>query len=138
MPSLLNPYLNFRKTARQAMEFYRDVFGGELTLATYGSYNMARDPSENDHIMHAMLTAPNGFVLMAADLPDSMEFVPGTNMSVSLSGDESGGLRAYWDKLSEGANVTMPLAAAPWGDSFGALVDKFGTRWLINIAGTQA
>jgi PhnB protein len=133
MTSRLNPYLNFRDNAREAMEFYRSVFGGELTVSTFGEGQMAKDPSENDKVMHAMLTAPNGFVLMGSDTPSSMEFSRGSAYSVSLSGDDEPELRGYWDRLSAGATITMPLEKAPWGDSFGMLVDRFGVSWLVNI-----
>jgi PhnB protein len=135
MPSILNPYLHFQKTARAAMDFYKSVFGGDVQVMTFG--DMAHDPSEKDMVMHAQLNAPNGFVLMGSDSPAGMEFRPGTTMSVSLSGDNDAELRGYWDKLADGGNVVYPLAKAPWGDSFGMLVDKFGTPWMVNIAGAR-
>ena len=137
MASRLNPYLNFKNTARQAMEFYKTVFGGELTLMTYGEGGMAQDPASKDRIMHGQLVAPNGFWLMGSDTPDSMPFQPGTTMTVSLSGDEEAALRGYWEKLAVGASIAMPLARAPWGDTFGMLTDKFGTPWMVNIAGPR-
>jgi len=135
MASHLNPYLSFKNTAREAMEFYRSVFGGELTISTFGEGGMAQDPAEKDNVMHAQLVAPNGFWLMGSDTPDRMEFKPGTTMTVSLSGDDEAALRGYWDKLSEGGKIGMPLEKAPWGDSFGQLTDRFGTPWMVNIAG---
>ena len=89
MTTRLNPYLSFRDTTRQAMEFYRSVFGGELAMNTFGEFHASRDPSEQDKIMHAMLTAPNNFVLMASDTPNSMEYKPGTNYSISLRGERN-------------------------------------------------
>ncbi len=133
----LNPYLNFRDTARQAMEFYQSVFGGELTTSTFGEFGASDDPAEKDKIMHAQLEAGAAITLMAADTPNSMDYQRGTNFSVSLSGDDDAELRGYWDKLSAGGTVTMPLEQAPWGDTFGMCVDKFGTSWLVNIAGQQ-
>lgn len=73
---------------------------------------------------------------MAADTPNSMEYTPGNNHSVSLSGEDEAELRGYWEKLSAGGTVTVPLEPAPWGDSFGMCVDQFGVTWLVNIAGT--
>jgi PhnB protein len=135
MPVQLNPYLSFRDTAKEAMEFYKSVFGGELTTSTFGEFGASDDPAEKDKIMHAQLTAPGGLVLMGADTPNSME-VPGqTSISVSLSGDDDATLRGYWEKLSDGGTITMPLEKAPWGDSFGMCVDRFGVPWLVNIAG---
>ncbi len=135
MTTRLNPYLSFRDTTRQAMEFYRSVFGGELAMNTFGEFHASRDPSEQDKIMHAMLTAPNNFVLMASDTPNSMEYKPGTNYSISLSGDDAAALRGWWDKLSAGGTVTMPLEKQMWGDVFGMCTDKFGIGWMVNIAG---
>jgi PhnB protein len=132
MTARLNPYLSFRDNARAAMEFYRSVFGGNLEVSNFG--DMAMAPGERDMVMHAILAAPNGFVLMGADTPSMMPYQPGTNMSVSLSGDDDAELRGYWDKLSVDASVAMPLEKAPWGDSFGMLTDKFGIPWLVNIS----
>ena len=84
--------------------------------------------------MHSTLTTDNGLVLMAADTPNSMDYTPGTNYSVSLSGDDDAELRGYWEKLSKGGTVGEPLEQAPWGDSFGMCTDKFGVSWLVNIS----
>jgi PhnB protein len=67
-----------------------------------------------------------------------MEYKAGTNYSMSLSGDNESELQGYFEKLSVGGNVTMPLEKAPWGDTFGMLTDKFGVPWLVNIAGQKA
>jgi len=133
----LNPYLNFRDSARSAMEFYQSVFGGELTLSTFGEFQATQDPAEVDNIMHGQLETPSGFVLMGADTPASMELAAQSNVSVSLSGEDETELRGYWDKLADGATIVVPLAAAPWGATFGMLDDKFGTHWLVNIAPAQ-
>lgn len=131
----LNPYLSFRDTARAAMEHYRDIFGGELTLSTFSEFGVSEDPAEKDKIMHGMLEAPNGLVLMGADTPNQMELPADSAHSVSLSGDDDATLRAYWEGLSDGATVVEPLTIAPWGDAFGMLVDRFGIHWMVNIAG---
>jgi PhnB protein len=138
MTSRLNPYLSFRDTARAAMEFYRTVFGGNLEVTTFGEGQMAQDPSETDKVMHSILTAPNGFVLMGADTPARMEYKPGNTITVSLSGDNDPELRGYWTKLADGGTVAYPLEKAPWGDSFGMLTDKFGTPWMVNIAAPKS
>jgi len=138
MQSKLNPYLNFRDNTREAMEFYHTIFGGKLQLSTFKDYHASQDPSEDRKIMHSMLEAENGITLMAADTPNRMEYRPGTNMSISLSGDNEAELTAYFEKLSAGGTVTMPLEKAPWGDSFGMCTDKFGVQWLVNIAGHKA
>ena len=138
MTTRLNPYLGFLDTARQAMEFYQSVFGGELTLSTFGDMHASEDPAEQDKIMHGMLISPTGLTLMGADTPDSMSYTPGDNFSVSLSGEDAAELTGYWDKLSDGATITAPLMKAPWGDTFGMCTDKFGVSWLVNITGAQS
>jgi PhnB protein len=138
MSVALNPYLSFRDTAEQAMEFYRSVFGGELVRSTFGEFGVSEDPAETGKIMHSQLTTDSGLTLMASDTPNGMEYRPGTNYSVSLSGDEEGTLRGYWEKLSDGGTVTMPLDQAPWGDTFGMCVDRFGVSWLVNISGSAS
>jgi PhnB protein len=130
----LNAYLHFFDDARQAMEFYHAVLGGELTLSTFGDFNASEDPAEQDKIMHAQLTTDNGMVLMASDTPASMTGTKGTNFSLSLSGDDESTLRRYFEELSAGGSVTMPLDKAPWGDTFGMCVDKFDVRWMVSIS----
>jgi PhnB protein len=137
MASKLNPYLNFRDNTREAMQFYQGIFGGELSMNTFKEYNAAEDPSEDDKIMHAQLEADNGIVFMAADTPKSMEFRQGTNMAMSLSGDDDAELSGYYEKLADGGQVQMPLDVAPWGDKFGMVKDRFGVDWLVNISGSS-
>lgn len=138
MTTRLNPYLSFRDTAKQAMQFYQSVFGGELATSTFAEFHASEDPAEQDKIMHSMLTTDGGLVLMASDTPNRMEYNPGNNYSISLSGEDEAELRGYWDKLADGGNVTMPLDKAPWGDIFGMCVDRYGVSWLVNIAGTPS
>jgi PhnB protein len=129
----LNPYLSFRDNAKEAMEFYQSVFGGELASSTFAEFHASDDPAEQDKIMHSMLTTEGGMVLMASDTPNRMDHAPGNNYSISLSGEDEGELGSYWEKLSAGGSVTMPLGPAPWGDTFGMCTDKFGVSWLVNI-----
>lgn len=138
MTSKLNPYINFSGNAKEAMEFYKNAFGGQLTMSTFKDGGVPHDPSESEKIMHAMLIADNGITLMASDTPKGWDYTVGTNMSVSLSGDNEAELKGYWDKLATDAKIDQPLAKAPWGDTFGMLTDKFGIRWMVNIAGKKA
>lgn len=133
MKSQLNPYLNFKDNARTAMEFYKSVFGGKLTMQTFKEYHASDDPKEDDKIMHALLDTGNGIMFMASDTPNRMDYMPGKNVSMSLSGDDEAKLRAYWAKLSDGAKIGMPLEKAQWGDVFGMLTDKFGIQWMVDI-----
>jgi PhnB protein len=137
MRSTLNPYLSFRDNARAAMEFYQTVFGGKLTMSTFKEFHASQDPSEDNKIMHSVLEVENGITFMASDTPSNMEYRPGTNMSMSLSGDNAAELTAYYEKLSAGGTIGMPLEKAPWGDTFGMLTDKFGVSWLVNISGPK-
>ena len=139
MSTRLNPYLNFRDSAKQAMEFYHSVFGGELAQSTFAELQASEDPSEQDKIMHSQLETDSGFVLMASDTPNSLDYTPGSNFSVSLSGgaEDEAELRGYWDKLTDDGTVALPLEEAPWGDSFGMCIDKFGVSWMVNIAGPE-
>ena len=134
----LNPYLNFRHSAEEALKLYQSIFGGELTLSRFGESGMSEDPADANKIMHGQLEAPNGITLMASDTPPSMQISEGGSVSVSLSGDDEATLRGYWNGLAAGGQVTVPLEKAPWGDTFGMLVDKFGIAWLVNIAGTRS
>lgn len=138
MPVSLNPYLNFRDNTREAMEFYHSVFGGKLDMQTFKDLGASQDPSEDNLVMHSQLEGDNGLVFMAADTPSRMEYKPGTNFSMSLSGSDEPVLRGYFEKLAEGGTVTMPLEKAMWGDTFGMCTDKFGIGWLVNIAGNAA
>jgi PhnB protein len=142
MASRLNPYLNFNGNARQVLEFYKDVFGGELTLMTFGDLSMA-DASDAAKIMHGQLVTDAGYTIMAADVPAHMEdqltgLPVRAGFSVSLSGDDADALRGYFAKLAEGGTVTTPLDKQVWGDEFGMCVDQFGIDWLVNISQPQA
>ena len=137
MPSVLNPYISFRDNAREAMEFYKDVFGGNLSLNTFGEYGDPNAPGA-ENIMHAQLETDSGFTLMASDTPPGMDFTSGDNLKISLSGDDEQELRGYWDKLSDGGNVAMPLEKQMWGDLYGMCTDKYGVPWMVDIVPPQS
>jgi len=138
MTIVFNPYINFKDNTRAAMEFYKSIFGGTLNLSTFKDGGMPHDPSEDEKIMHADFEGDNGVHFMASDTPNSMPYTEGANMGLSVSGDDEETLKGFWEKLSEGGKVTMPLDKAPWGDMFGMLTDKFGINWMVNIAGQKA
>lgn len=127
--------MHFKDKTREAMEFYKSVFGGELTISTFKE-GMGADGPDADKVMHSMLVIGPEMTLMASDIPSHMEYNPGASIEMSLSGDDSDTekLTGYWNKLSEGATLSMPLDKSPWGDTFGMLTDKFGIQWMVNIA----
>jgi len=140
MATKLNPYLNFREGTREAMDFYAAVFGGTLTVSTFGENGgMGVPESEQGNIMHSQLETDSGLTLMAADVPSHMQGPDGAvspNGTVSLSGDDEKELRGFWDGLADGGSVTVPLEKAPWGDTFGMLTDKYGVDWMVNVTGS--
>ena len=137
MASRLNPYISFSDDAREAMEFYHQIFGGNLAVNTFAEFGMADSP-DADKVMHAMLETDQGFALMASDTPTGMQFDSGSRLTVSLSGDDNEDLRRYWARLSEGGTVTMPLEKQMWGDEFGMCTDRFGVPWMVNISQPSA
>ena len=131
MSQQLNPYITFPGNCTEAMQFYADALGGTLTVTSFREFGM-----EMDGVMHASLDTDTGFHIFACDdMPGmSAPYTPGNNIQISLSGDESEPLRAAWAALTEGADVTMPLEPAPWGDDYGQFIDKFGITWHMSIA----
>ena len=132
----LNSYIGFKDNARQAAEFYKTVFGGQVHMDTFEKFAGSGVPvadQDKQKIMHAYLQGENGIELMMADTPTGMSFQEGAMVSLTLNGDDETLLRGYWDKLAEGGAVTAPLEKAPWGDTFGMLTDKFGVNWMIDI-----
>lgn len=134
MSAILNPYINFEDTTKEAMAFYQSVFGGELMSSTFGEFGM--EGPDADKIMHAQLTTDKGFTLMCADTPAGMERSTGSNITISLSGNDPE-LRDWFAALSEDGTVTTKLEKQMWGDEFGQLTDKFGVGWLVNVGTPQ-
>jgi PhnB protein len=135
MSVALNPYLTFKDQAKEAMEFYHSVLGGELKVSTFGEGDPNADEAEKDLVMHAVIE--NGpLTFMASDGGAHHPVTVGNNMSMSLSGEDEEALTKYYNGLSDGGKVTMPLAKAPWGDQFGMFTDKFGINWMVNISAT--
>lgn len=132
MTSRLNPYLTFNGNAREAMEAYQSIFGGDLRVNTFGEFG-APDEAIKDKVMHAMLETPQGYTLMASDTPPGMPFTPGNTNTVSISGGAEDDLRAFWDKLAEGGTIHVPFEKQMWGDEFGQLSDRFGVPWMVNV-----
>ncbi|GAA3345953.1 VOC family protein [Amorphoplanes nipponensis] len=138
MTVLLNPYLTFGDgQARAAMEFYHSVLGGQLDVSTFGDFG-APDPALADKVMHAMLVTDGGLALMASDTAPGMEHVHGTDIAISLSGDEAETLRGWFERLAEGGTIGMPLEKQMWGDEFGTCTDRFGVQWMVNIGAPRS
>jgi PhnB protein len=137
MASRLNPYISFGDTARSAMEYYHEVFGGALHLSTFGEMGAPADSPDADKIMHGLLETERGFTLMGADTPSGMERHPGETVAISLSGDDAADLHRYWERLSDGGQVTVPMQKQAWGDEFGACTDRFGISWMVDIGQPQ-
>ena len=138
MAVTLNPYLAFRDQARAALEFYHSVFGGSLTVTTFGEAMADTGEDEKHKVMHGQLDGEHGIVLMASDTPSSTPHTPGASISISINGDDESVLRGYWEALVDGGTVVEPLATAPWGDTFGMCTDRFGISWMVSIAADAA
>ncbi|WP_370949018.1 VOC family protein [Amycolatopsis sp. cg5] len=136
MASRLNPYIGFGGNAREAMEFYKEVFGGTLVLSTFGDFG-DKEASNANNIMHGQLETDSGYTIMGADSAPGTESKPSDAISVSLSGDDADELRGYWEKLAEGGTVAVPLEKQMWGDEFGMCTDRFGVGWMVNIVAAQ-
>ena len=133
MDPQLTPYLTFNGEAAEAMKFYHSILNGELTMQTFAEAKMARTPSENDLIVHAVLKN-EGLTLMASDAMPSRQAKFGDNVHMSISGQDGEMLTKIFNGLAEGGKVDMPLAKQFWGDTYGQLTDKFGVHWMVNIA----
>lgn len=128
-------HLNFRAQARAALAFYQDVFGGDLTIATYGDAGRADGPAEAELVIWGQVVANNGFRIMACDLPAAMPHHPGENaFYVSVRGESDGEIRALWEKLADGGAVVHPLGPAQWSSLYGMLKDRFGVVWVLDVA----
>jgi PhnB protein len=136
MTSRLNPYLNFNGNAREALEFYKGVFGGNLAVNTFADFG--NTGPDGNRIMHGQLETELGYTIMAADNYSEAPDVVPAGFAVSLSGDDGDALRGYFEQLAAGGVTEMPLQKQVWGDEFGMCVDKFGISWLVNISQPQA
>jgi len=127
-------HLNFRGDARAALMFYRSVFGGDAVTVTYKDAGNVQDPSEADQVMWGQVAAGSGFRVMAYDVPSHMPWNRGENaFFVSLRGEATEEVSAYWEKLSDGATVLQPLEPAQWAPLYGMLKDRFGVTWVVDV-----
>jgi PhnB protein len=131
----INAYIGFNGKCREAMNFYRKCFGGELTIMTMGESPMAEQmPAEShDTILHCSLS--NGAVmLMGTDMTGPQGFVPGNTVSLMIRCSSEEEINRLFEKLCEGGEVTCPLGKQFWGSTFAALGDKFGTSWMLEYS----
>jgi PhnB protein len=128
-------HINLRGNARQALEFYQSVFGGQIVLVTYKDAGNVQDPSDADHIMWGQVDSDSGFRVMAYDVPVASPWNQGENAYfVSLRGNAAEEIAAQWKKLSEGSTILRPLEPAQWSPLYGMLKDKFGVVWVLDVA----
>ncbi|MBF6472705.1 MULTISPECIES: VOC family protein [Nocardia] len=127
-------HLNFRGDARAALEFYRAVFGGALAAVTYKDAGNVQEPAEADQVMWGQVAADNGFHVMAYDVPATMAYDQGENsFFVSVRGDTVEEVTGYWEKLSDGATIVIPIGPANWAPVYGMLKDRFGVVWVLDV-----
>ena len=127
-------HLNFRGTARSALEFYQSVFGGQLTAMSYADARAVQNPTEADQIMWGQVMAENGFHIMAYDVPSAMPWDAGViPVFVSISGPDPSEITELWERLSAGSTIAVPLAKAAWSPLYGMLKDGFGVTWVLDV-----
>lgn len=144
-------HLNFPGDARSALEFYRSVFGGQITIATYAEFGMPKDVPGADNVVFGQLESPDGFRVMAYDIPGAGDVPrPGSTRRengvtvtdqpffVSIRSDSLAEVQGYWDGLSVGATIVEGLAASAWSPGFGMLTDRFGVTWILDVAAAYA
>jgi PhnB protein len=130
----VNPYLVFEGNCREAMNFYKDCFGGKLAFQTVGESPMADQlaPHPSDAVLHSSLEAKN-FTLMGSDM-HWPGFSNGNAYHLSIECDSENEVNTLFSNLGEGGKITQPLALMPWGATHGQLVDKFGKSWFFNYS----
>ena len=128
----VSAYVAFNGQARQALEYYASVFGGEPRMTTWGEMGVPEmGPPEG--IMHGQVEFENGYVLMASDSTRPGDEVVRGGMNLVLWGTDEQALRGYFDALAAEGTVSQPLEKQMWGDMYGDLTDKFGINWGFNV-----
>ncbi|GGF32618.1 VOC family protein [Echinicola rosea] len=139
MPAV-NPYLTFLGNCEEAFTFYKSVFGGEFTYM--GKFSdmppqegVTLTEEEKDKVMHVSLPIGPETILMGSDTGG--EWAPptviGNNVTISITADTKEDADRYFNQLSEGGKVTMPMEDTFWGDYFGMFTDKFDINWMISF-----
>lgn len=127
-----NAYLFFDGNCREAMEFYRQIFGGDLVVQTFGEADHNCPDAMKDSVMHARLSGGD-ILLMASDNPGSESLGTG-KIHLALGGSNEQKIRKLFDGLSAGGTIGHPLKKESWGDIYGDLKDKYGVQWMVNIS----
>ncbi len=132
-------HINFRGQAREALEFYRSVFGGDAMIATYADIHQVEDPAQADSVAWGQVQAPSGFRVMAYDVQTAKPYDQGANaFYIALHGTDPDEIRAQWDGLADGATILTPLAPTAFAPLYGMLTDRFGVTWIIDVAAPPA
>ncbi len=131
-PITLSPYLFFQGNCAEAMEFYKGIFGGELTVQKISSVPADSRPAgmSEDLVMHASLNG-GAASIMGSDSP--LASAKAAKVELSLSCEDEPQMRAIFEQLGDGGKVRIPLVKQFWGDIFGAVTDKFNVDWMVNI-----
>lgn len=128
----LSPYINFQGRAREAMEFYQGVLGGNLQLQTLNDQGVPTPAGAGDSIMYSRLEA-EGVLIIGVDGNPKYPAKVGENMALALGGTDKNRLSEIFNKLTEGGTLKMPLTRQPWGGEVGWLTDKFGVNWMVSV-----
>lgn len=138
MPSHLAPYIHFpQNNAAEAFAHYGNVFGCEPSIQRAGDMPMpGNEQLPGERVIHAQIQSPDGIDLYGSDDCMNQQITP-QGFEACIMTDDEQKAKAWFDGLAEGGSVDMPFAPQPWGDSYGQLTDRFGTKWAINCAGPQ-
>lgn len=133
------PHINFDDRAREALSWYRTVFGGDLTLATYEDIHAVEQPDQADRIAFGVLATPSGLRIMGYDVQPSKPYDAGSNaFYIALHGTEPDEIRHIWDALEVGGTVLVPLAPSPFAPLYGMVTDRYGVTWIVDAAPDRA
>ncbi len=129
----LQPYLFFDGRCEEALQFYKQVLGGDYELNRFAGSPMESEVGSewSQKVMHATFNG-EGFTFMASDRRPGSGQASEANVALSLAGNDANEAKSIFDRLSGGGDVTMPFAPAFWGGSFGMLTDRFGQEWMLS------
>lgn len=131
MNTQINPYLVFNGNCREAMAFYKNCLGGELTLLTVEESPMADQwpAAVQKDILHASLVRES-LVLLGSDMAGPGGSIRGNTISLALNCSTEEEIEFFFSRLAEGGKVSHPLHKF-FDGTIGALTDKFGMNWVL-------